>query len=625
MPSCALAQVAALPYLNESKVHQINLTVDASDWATMLQNYTANTYYKANVTWDGYQVSAGIRQHGSGSRSPIKPNIDVNFAHYTKTQTFQGLPFVILKANNEDVSNLCEWFSMKFYRMMGFAAPREAPVAVSINGQYFGFYTLVEHPDATFAQRNFGETGGYLYEWDSDGSYEFGNLGADPSAYSQYLDVKTDQTTADLQTFCNLVQVVNQSGSDADFIQALSQYIDPKSFLRYAAVENVLSEKDGMVGGIEGMNNFDLYQFQNTTFYQLLPWDKDMTFEGWDRDLMAGFTIAPGINVLAARLIAIPEYKNYYLSQVAAAANLLGGPSGWGFQALSAQYNLIHDAAANDPNKQCMVNGVLQGCGVSDFETDATWMINSFLGNRQSFVDQQLTQYGYQAPAAGPSLIAAAVAGQEAQPGSAQVAPGALVTLSGSGLGATAQAASNPLPRSLGATYVAVDGVRVPIVSTSDGQIEIQMPWDLPLGAVDIVASVAGDASNTYAAQLGAAVPSFLAVVHASSGQLVSSAAPATAGETLTMYMTGLGAVATDIALGAGADPANLIATSELPQVVLGGADVDVLFAGLAPGYPGLYQLNITLPPALPPPGASSLTVTCQGQPTSIPLPLSGQ
>ena len=230
--SPVFAQVQALPFLDDSVIQQINLTIAPSDWATLLQNYEDDTYYHATFTWNGVAVTAGLRQHGGGSRSPIKPNLDVNFAHYTANQTFLNLPFIILKANNEDPSNLREWLSMKLFRAMGFPAPREAPAQLSINGQYFGFFMIVEHEDETFLQRNVGESGGYLYEFEQDGFYEFGSLGTDPSLYAPLLELKTNQSSSDLQTFANLVQVINQPSSatftDAAFIAALSQYIDPK-------------------------------------------------------------------------------------------------------------------------------------------------------------------------------------------------------------------------------------------------------------------------------------------------------------------------------------------------------------------------------------------------------------
>jgi uncharacterized protein (TIGR03437 family) len=72
--------------------------------------------------------------------------------------------------------------------------------------------------------------------------------------------------------------------------------------------------------------------------------------------------------------------------------------------------------------------------------------------------------------------------------------------------------------------------------------------------------------------------------------------APAAPGETVIVYMTGLGQVSGTIAAG---EPAPL----DHPLTVLGPVDVQIgdmnvkpAFAGLAPGWAGLYQVNFTIP-----------------------------
>ncbi|MGP8246281.1 MAG: CotH kinase family protein [Bryobacteraceae bacterium] len=618
-------------------VQQINLTVGASDWTSLLQNYESDTYYGATFTWNGILEEVGIRQHGGGSRSPIKPNLDVNFAYYAKKQTFLGLPFILLKANNEDASNLHEWLSMKLFRMMGFPAPREAPAQLYVNGQYFGFYMIVEHENATFLQRNLGENGGYLYEWQFEDDYEFQNLGADPSLYAQFFELKTGQTTPDLQTFCNLVQVIDQPSSatftDAEFIAALSQYIDPKSFLAYAATENVLAEEDALVGGVVGMNNFYFYQFQGTTFYQLIPWDKDMTFSTWSRDIMTGFTLPPNINALAQRLIAIPEYLNFYLGQVSKAANLLGGTGGWADTQVTSEYGVIDSAASDDPNKQCMESGVLYSCGASDFQNGVQWM-HTFLASRSTFVLQEAQADGFQPVAGDPQISATAMAAPNDPLGSAAAialprgyaAPGALMNVLGTNLGLASQASGDPLPRLLASTYVAVEGVRAPLVTTADGQIEIQIPGDLPPGSANIVVSVAGEMSNTFVADVTATLAAILAVVHQSDGAPVCDADPAVAGETLFVYMAGLGAVNTDLSPGAAAPASPPVSTVITPQVTLGDMPVTVVFSGLSPGFVGLYQVTVVMPPTLPQGGLANLTVIATGSAaTSMPIALATQ
>jgi len=639
----ALAQTEAIPFFNDTVVQQINLTVGASDWASLLQNYEADTYYSASFIWNGTLEVVGIRQHGGGSRSGIKPNLDINFAYYSGKQSFLGLPFIILKANNEDPTNLREWVSMKFFRMMGFPAPREAPAQLFVNGQYFGFYMIVEHEDETFLQRNFGQSGGYLYEWQFADTYEFQNLGDDPSLYAQFLELKTDQTAPDLQTFCNLVQLVNQPSSstftDADFIIALSQYMDPKSFLTYAATENVLSEADALVGGIVGMNNFDLYQFQgasrnqhSTTFYQLIPWDKDLTFSNSARDIMTGFTLPPNINLLAQRLVGIPEYLNFYLGQVAKAANLLGGTGGWADTEISSEYAVIDTAASNDPNKQCLLAGELYSCGTADFQ-NGVQALHSFLASRSAFVLPEVQGYGFQPVPAGPQISTAAMAapsgfqislGAIATP-QGQAAPGALVNVLGANLGPAARASSDPLPRSLANTYVAVEGVRAPLTATSEGRIEIQIPGDLPAGSANIVVSVSGEMSNTFVAGVQAALPAILAIVHQSDGSVVGNADPAVAGETLVVYMTGLGAVNASLSFGEEAPANPPAATAISPQVTLGSMPVNVVYSELSPGFVGLYQVAVAMPATLPQGGSANLIVSAGSPSASTPIALATQ
>jgi uncharacterized protein (TIGR03437 family) len=593
----AFAQVEANPFFDDSTVQVINLTVDPNDWATLQQNYLLDTYYHATFTWNGVTESIGIRSHGGGSRSPVKPNLDLNFARYDKTQTFFGLPFVLLKANNEDPSNLREWISMKLYRKMGIPAPREAPAQVFVNGQILGFYYIVEHLDATFLQRNFGESGGYLYEWQSVGglNYDFGNLGTDPSLYAQFLDLKTSQPTPDLQTFDNLVQVINQPASttftDDAFIAAVSQYVDPKQFLTYGAIEQVLSSSDSLIGGQHGMNNFDLYQFQGTTVYYLIPRDKDMTFSDAARDIFYGISNGPNINLLAARLAGIPQYLQVYLNASVRAANLMGGTGGWADLELQREYGVIHTAALDDPNRPC--GDMVTICGNPDFETSVQGLFQ-VLVTRSSFVISEATGAGWQPPTAGPQIAPAGISGVSWYP---EISPGGLSWVLGTGLAASAQSTAAPMPRVLGNAYVAVEGVRAPLFSTADGAIEFQVPGDIPVGDASVVVTYNGDMSLAAVTDVQPSSPAILAVTNAD-GSALSPSATAVAGQTIILYATGLGAVNGNLAVGAPAPATPALITVASPQVTLAGVPLTVTFSGLAPGYVGLYQVNAVVTPA---------------------------
>jgi uncharacterized protein (TIGR03437 family) len=79
--------------------------------------------------------------------------------------------------------------------------------------------------------------------------------------------------------------------------------------------------------------------------------------------------------------------------------------------------------------------------------------------------------------------------------------------------------------------------------------------------------------------------------VHAD-GSIVTGASPAVAGETLVIYLTGLGTVNNPPAAGQPAPLSPLSQTTVAPQGSICGLSASVAFSGLTPGYIGLYQIN---------------------------------
>jgi uncharacterized protein (TIGR03437 family) len=106
-------------------------------------------------------------------------------------------------------------------------------------------------------------------------------------------------------------------------------------------------------------------------------------------------------------------------------------------------------------------------------------------------------------------------------------------------------------------------------------------------------------------------------------GQLVSAAAPAAPAEIIVIYAGGLGRTAPDATSGQLANiPAPIVASAQL-GVLLNGSLIphsDILYAGLAPGFAGLYQINLQLPSTLPVNPQIQLVVGSQISPASIQL-----
>jgi uncharacterized protein (TIGR03437 family) len=102
---------------------------------------------------------------------------------------------------------------------------------------------------------------------------------------------------------------------------------------------------------------------------------------------------------------------------------------------------------------------------------------------------------------------------------------------------------------------------------------------------------------------------------------IVSPDAPASAGDVLVIYCTGLGPVDQRVEAGAAAPSDPLARTVNAVSVTVAGRPLQVLFAGLAPGYTGLYQVNALMPADIPPAPDAPLVLTVADQ-SSAPVTL---
>ncbi|MDE3198987.1 MAG: IPT/TIG domain-containing protein [Acidobacteriota bacterium] len=192
------------------------------------------------------------------------------------------------------------------------------------------------------------------------------------------------------------------------------------------------------------------------------------------------------------------------------------------------------------------------------------------------------------------------------------ISPGEFIAIYGSGFSNAVTTATPPYPDSLGGVSVSIGGLPAPVYLVSPDQLNVLVPYAIPSGstAVTITVTSGQQKSNSVTVPYSATSPGIFssdltgtgdgAIVHASTGMLVTPANPATRGETLTMYLTGLGAVQNPVADGGAPNPP--AADNALAQVavyVSGVPSTQILYAGLNPVYPGLYQINFVVPATL--------------------------
>jgi uncharacterized protein (TIGR03437 family) len=122
--------------------------------------------------------------------------------------------------------------------------------------------------------------------------------------------------------------------------------------------------------------------------------------------------------------------------------------------------------------------------------------------------------------------------------------------------------------------------------------------------------------TNSQGTGQASAVIAGTASIVAPSGAFPGSR-PVRKGEFVSLYGTGMGAVTRRPILGAPSPGSPLAMTVAQPIVSVGGVNANVSFSGLAPGYVGLYQVNIEIPDTVPTGDAVPVTLSIGGAPAN--------
>ncbi len=178
------------------------------------------------------------------------------------------------------------------------------------------------------------------------------------------------------------------------------------------------------------------------------------------------------------------------------------------------------------------------------------------------------------------------------------LAPGGLMAILGAGLAAgssqSATLQSAPVP-------VQINGEPATVISQTPLQLNVQVPPDLsggsysqnvqtPYGAAEQMIQTQATAPAIFIGSGGTATAPEGVILN-QDGSVNAPTSPGRRGQMLVIYCTGLGAVD-------GSTPANAVT---MPTVVLNGAELQPIFAGMSSGYIGLYQVNFLVPATAPP------------------------
>jgi uncharacterized protein (TIGR03437 family) len=169
--------------------------------------------------------------------------------------------------------------------------------------------------------------------------------------------------------------------------------------------------------------------------------------------------------------------------------------------------------------------------------------------------------------------------------------------------------AGGVMPTSLGNVEVYFEGWPAYLYYVSPGQINLLVPSDLLPGTFQFWVARQGTSGPIVSVTLQSAAPAMFqyptgtAIATHPDGSLVSTASPAASGAVITLWATGLGNTNPELEDGVLPSSAQWLSQLNLFEVWINGAALDpsaILYAGVAPGFAGLYQVNVQLPAQLP-------------------------
>lgn len=372
-------------FFDDSKVHEIRLYFNDSNWYNVLYQAHANNqqdpYFPARFQY-GDQVidSIGVRFKGNASfrRNGVKKSFKLDFNLYQEDAAFLGLKKLNLNNGDLQPDMLREKMFLDFASRF-IPAMRAVHTRVYVNDVYYGLYIAVEQPDKTMMQSRFGDAeDGNLYEA-GESQADLTYLGANAAAYQSRYELKTNETTGDYSDLIQFLDVLNNTAA-ADLPARLEPICDVENMLYGIALNILFTNLDSYAGS--GSEYYLYHRTGNGKFIHI-HWDANESFgttgdgspsvsNPFQLDLFwlpttttggmpgmpgmpgGGRGGAPGMGgssrPLMEKLWAVDSYKRMYLRQV---ARMLRE----GFDATAMQTriqklaNLIRADLTADPNK----------------------------------------------------------------------------------------------------------------------------------------------------------------------------------------------------------------------------------------------------------------------------------
>lgn len=264
---------------DESRVHTIDISME--DFEGFIDDAGREHYRDATFTIDGDVMrNVGVRVKGNSSRRLTRKyghrrfSFKVKMDHYVAGQYYHGLDEFSLDASFQDNSYLKTYLVYDLMNHLGVPAPRTSFAWLTVDGEPYGLYLIIEEPNESFIRRHFGDDYGQLYKPDYK-TLQAENKdvwlvyhGDDPALYENiFRKARFKPSEADKARLINSLKVLWSK-------ENLETVVNIDLVMRYFAVHNFVVNLDGYLG--HTAHNYFLYEKDGVL--SMLPWDYNLAF-----------------------------------------------------------------------------------------------------------------------------------------------------------------------------------------------------------------------------------------------------------------------------------------------------------------------------------------------------------
>lgn len=237
----------------------------------------------ADLVFEGRRLTnIAVRYKGNGTfmnaQQTDKKSFKLDLNESVKGQKLGPVSKLNFHNNVTDSSWMNEPLAHALYRDAGVPAPRSSYVRLTVTAggtspdRFLGLYSIVENPDANWAEHNFKRKDGLIMKPVTRALFE--HQGDDWSAYKQAYDAKTEITDKQKARVIDFARLVSRA-DDAEFARRLPEFLDIDEFSRFMAVTVWISTMDSI---LTMGQNFLVYLHPTTDKFIFAPWDLDHSF-----------------------------------------------------------------------------------------------------------------------------------------------------------------------------------------------------------------------------------------------------------------------------------------------------------------------------------------------------------